>query len=66
MTISTSMLSYDGTRNLSFYLKSVGLNIARIMTGSATTLLSAQYVTVNLDEGSIIDDFGGNTLQLNL
>lgn len=58
--VSASIPSYVGTRNLSFYLKSAGLNIARIMTGAATTLSGAKYVTVNLDTGSIINDFGGD------
>lgn len=58
--VTTSMPEFTGTRNLSFYVKPAGLNIARVMIGAATTLSSSKYVTVNLDTGEIINSAGGD------
>jgi hypothetical protein len=57
--ISTSFAVFSGTRNFSVYVKTAGLNIARVMLGAATTMTGTQYVDVNLNTGAIISVVGG-------
>jgi hypothetical protein len=53
--ITTSYPAFTGTRNVSFYVKSAGLNLARVLIGSSSSLSNQIYVTANLETGLIID-----------
>jgi len=54
--IVSSALTNRNEVTVSFYLKYKGLNRIRVMYGNTTSINSYRYITVNLENGSLIDN----------